>query len=190
MAARQASVKYASRTAVHGSNAYDLKQAAAAQAIPQSAPVYAPEHEVRPAPERQARPSAKPASKTQRYYGVSLFAVTGFVLVAVMMVFVVLAQIKFTEISDETAQLKTQLSALSETERKLQIDYEAAFDINEIEDYATNVLGMAKPVESQIGTVTAAAQDKAVVISAGQSGEGESLTTFLSSLTAYFKQAA
>lgn len=188
MAAKRATTRYASSAAVYGSNAYDLgrvRQYSNAQAVPERSP----RPDTRPATKPVVKTAPKVAPRTQRAYGVSLFAVAGFAVVAALMVFVLLAHVRFNEISSETVALQTQLTALNEDERRLQIAYEDVFDVNEVEEYATNVLGMTKPLESQLATITAIAYDKAVVIdTTGDTlGVKENLATFLSSLVAYFK---
>ena len=67
--------------------------------------------------------------------------------------------------------------------------YQDAFDVNNVEQYATNVLGMTKPDESQISTVKSTANDKAVVVNSENDDKNntESMVTFLASLVAYFK---
>ena len=187
MAEKTAKARYASRTAIHGSNAYDLNRVG-------DLPVRQPNPVKKPAQTPAAKPAARPAKrgKTQRYYGVSLFAVAGIAVVAAMMVFVMLAHVRFNEISTQTVTLQQRLEKLTEEERKLKITYEDIFDVNEVEAYATNVLGMTKPGQDQIAAVSANHQDKAVVINADADGSGakESMVSFLASLVAYFKQTS
>ena len=110
MAAKTATVKYASRTAVYGSNAYDLNRVrdySDVQAVPEREPAKKPA--VKPAAKPANKTVSRTAQKTQKHYGFSLFAATGFVVVAVLMVFVLLAHVKFNEVSNETVQLQAQL---------------------------------------------------------------------------------
>jgi cell division protein FtsL len=104
------------------------------------------------------------------------------------MVFVLLARVRYTEVTNKTAQLQAQLTQLGEQERTLKVAYGNAYDVNQVEQIATNQLGMSKPTEGQIVTIAVAAQDKAVV-SETQSVKTatESMGTFLASLVAYFK---
>lgn len=190
MATNAGTIRYASRTAVHGSNAYDLNRVRDYTAVP-AAPKRVPTGEPVSSPTKRPEEKTAPRSvrKTQRAYGVSLFSFVGFAVVAVMMVFVLLAHVKYNEVTYETVQLRSQLAALNEDERKLKIAYEDAFDVNEVEQYATNVLGMTKPSDSQVGTVSATAEDKAVVVNTPKEDTvvSESMATFLASLVAYFK---
>lgn len=190
MATKTATVRYASRGTVNGSNAYDLSRV---REYYGDAPEIEKNPTKRPETPAVSRPAAKPGSRTgrraQKSYGLSLFAVTGFVVVAVMMVFVLLAHVKYDEVTNETGQLRTQLEALNEEERKLKIAYEDAFDVNEVEQYATKVLKMTKPTETQVVSVAATAEDKAVLVTAQQDNTNvtESMATFLASLVEYFK---
>jgi cell division protein FtsL len=209
MATQRATVTYASRSAVYGSNAYDLSRVRSAVPAPSEID-YSPARrtEIRPAtvpapktaprtvpsqsPARSPKttPKAAPRSyrKKQKAYGISLYSAIGFVVIAVMMIFVLLAHVRYAEVTNETVKLQTQMTTLNEQERKLQIAYVNAFDINQVEQYATNQLGMSQPAESQIGTISVTAQDKAVVADTHQENvvASESIGTFLASLVAYF----
>ena len=185
MAEQANTVKYASRT-VYGNNvvAYDFIPARPyyePQEIPAEIPVAVPK--ARP------RTRAKTAKKAQVAYGISIFAVVGFIAVAAMMFLALLANIKYTEVTNEILDLRTQLEELNEQEKKLIITYESVFDINEIEEYATTVLGMSKPDKDQIGTVRIHTEDKAVILETKNEREGffSGLTAFLASLVEYFK---
>jgi cell division protein FtsB len=135
------------------------------------------------------RPKTRTAERARSSFGISAFGVAGFLIVSVLMVFVLLAYIQRTELSSEAVTLQNQLDVLSETETKLLISYERAFDINEIEEYATSELGMVKPSADQISTVTTSITDKAVVLDSGRESQNifTAITSFLSSLVEYFK---
>jgi len=72
--------------------------------------------------------------------------VAGFVVVAVLMIFVLLAHVRYAEVTNETVKLQTKLTQLTEQERKLQIAYENAFDVNQVEQYATHKTRNVKAV--------------------------------------------
>jgi hypothetical protein len=197
MATNTATVKYASRSAVSGSNAYDLsriREYTHESEVPERAPANKPavKPAVRPNPAVRQQPKAvtRSSMKTaQKTYSISLLAVIGFVVVGVMMVFVLLAHVKYNEVTSNTVKLQATLKNLTEQERKLKIQYEDAFDVNDVEQYATNVLGMSKPEDSQVSTLKSAASDKAIVVNAEKDNTTatESMATFLASLVAYFK---
>lgn len=190
MAKNASTVRYASRSAVYGSNAYDMRRIREYYPEPK-APEKAPHKKPEAQPAARTAPKTAPrtAKKAQKAYGISLYSVVGFVFVAVMMVFVLLAHVKYNEVTNETVKLQTRLDELNSQERKLKIEYTNAFDVNDVEQYATQVLGMSKPAEDQIKTVSATAQDKAVVLKSSDdsSKKTESMVTFLASLVAYFK---
>lgn len=194
MATNASTVRYASRSAVYGSNAYDIrhiKEFSPETKAPEKYPHRKPEANPVPrtAPMNAPKAAHRTAKKAQKAYGISLYAVVGFVFVAVMMVFVLLAYAKYSEVTNETVKLQTRLDELNSQERKLKIEYTNAFDVNDVERYATQVLGMSKPAEDQISTVSATAQDKAVVLKSSDDtpNKSESIVTFLASLVAYFK---
>jgi len=173
--ANAATMKYASRS-VYGSNAYALQ--------PERKYIPEPEVQEQDAPRRVPKTAARP----QIRYGISPLAVCGFVVVAVLLVLVLLAYVKLADAAFVTTELETQLAELTEEERRLQIAYEEAFDINEIEDYAVNVLGMVQPSASQINIVDISTADKAVVLD-GSSGEDSPVSdfiVFIKSLLEYF----
>ncbi len=154
MAARTSNIRYASRSAVYGSNAYDLGRIGGMRRAGGAAP--APSEiqrtPARPAdrPSPKTAPSPRSSRRAQRHYGVSLSAAAGFAVVAVLMVFVLLAHVKYAEVTGETVALQRTLDQMSEEERKLRIRYEQVFDVNQVAKYAANQLGMTRPAGSQL----------------------------------------
>jgi hypothetical protein len=202
MASNTATARYASRSSVYGSNAYKLDRTnAAPQRRPSETPVPVKKPEARPSTKTapgtvrraetrvETRTSQRTAVKAQKAYGISLFAIVGFLAVGVMMILVLLAYVSYNEVSYETVQLQAQLDELNEQERVLRIAYEGAFDVNEVEEYATTVLGMSKPSEDQISTLETMAEDKITVIGSDDAEDSKlgGLATFLASLMEYFK---
>ena len=140
-------------------------------------------------PERTLqRQKARAAAAAQRTGGISLFAVFGSILAAALMVFVVLAQISYNETAAESVRLNAELQALTEQQRKLEIAYENAFDMKEIERYAKDVLGMSKPEADQIAIIHSVPEDKAEVIGEIETSPLEGFGSFLSTLLGYFKK--
>ena len=82
-----------------------------------------------------------------------------------------LVRIELAEQSDVNVGLKQELDSLQEDNRRLRIEYESKIDLDEIEDYAKNVLGMQKPGQSRIKKINTDTQDKAIVL--GNSGEAD-----------------
>ena len=156
-----------------------------------AAPEYAPDIPRRREEEQpEAIPTARPrenARAVAQGYSISLFSIFGTALVLVMLMFVVLAHISFDTTLDQNLQLEKRLAALSMQETKLQIEFERAFDLNEIERYAIEELGMVKPAANQVSIIESAPLDRAVVLSPEKEEGIRGFGSFLSSLLEYFK---
>jgi cell division protein FtsL len=140
------------------------------------------------APAVRRAPAAAAVEAAQTARGVSLFSVCGAVVVAALMVFVVLAQVKYNEVASETVRLTAQLERLTEQGKMLEIAYESAIDMKEVERYARDVLGMSKPDASQVSVIQNITEDKAEIIDPGSDGNTlRGLGDFISSLVAYFR---
>ena len=132
------------------------------------------------------RQRARAAAAAQSVPGVSLFAIFGAILTATLMVFVVLAQINYNEAASETVRLNNRLRTLTEQQRRLEIAYESVIDIEEVERYAKDVLGMSKPESDQIAIIHSVPGDRAEVIGGSDESTLNGLGKFLSSLLEYF----
>ena len=141
-----------------------------------------------PAPWEQTRQRERAkVSAVQSVQGVSMFAVFGTVFAGFLMVFVVLAQISYTEIASETVRLNAQLSELAEQERRLEIEFERAIDMKYVERYARDALGMSRPDADQIAVIRSIPIDSAEIISSGEDvGSLNGFGSFISSLLEYF----
>ena len=142
-----------------------------------------------PIPREQTRPDerAKEAG-LQHAPAVSLFALFGTVFAGILMIFVVLAQISYSEIAGETVRLSAQLSQLAEQERRLEIEFENAIDMKEVERYARDTLGMSRPDNSQVAIVRSLPIDSVEIIDAGGTeGRLSGIGSFISSLLEYFR---
>ncbi len=139
-----------------------------------------------PAVERPERAAAEPktaqrnAVRTKERPGVSAFAVVGFLCIAGLLFMVLLSYVSLTELSEETVGLKEELAVLEEEETRLLLKYESAFDLNAVESYATNVLGMSKPGENQIFYIRSENIDRAMILGSDQSNSD--LMRFLGSV--------
>ena len=121
--------------------------------------------------EQQNVLAPSPRKAVQTSYGLSAFAVVGYLAVAVVMILLLFTYVQYTAAAAEAVEYRQRIETLSEEQRKLTIVYEQTFDLNEIEVYAKTVLGMDYPVETQMGVVTLNATDKAVVYGQGSSGD-------------------
>ena len=108
-------------------------------------------------------------------------------MAAFLFVIAIMAQAQVVGISAESVSLQNELAALEDAQTKLKIRYESAFNMSEIEDYATESLGMQKPRAEQVYYIDTSAPDKAVVIAESEStGFADRVSDFFSGFTAYF----
>jgi len=157
------------------------------------------EAETRRVHEPQANPSAakdrvrkldkvKAVADKKTAPGISVFAVLGTLVVAVLMVFVVLAQINFNETAGETARLGIHLKELTERHRALELMFESAIDIKEVERFARDELGMSRPDTGQILIINTTPRDNAMAIGTNETRGVQGFGLFLKSLTEYFRK--
>jgi len=130
----------------------------------------------------------KAAADRKTAPGISVFAVLGTLIVAVLMVFVVLAQINFNETAGETARLGSHLNELTERHRALELLFESSINIKEVERFARDELGMSRPDTGQIIVINTTPRDSAFVVSAGETRGVQGFGLFLKSLTEYFRK--
>jgi len=129
---------------------------------------------------------AKRAEKTAP--GISIFAILGALFVAVLMVFVVLAQINYNETAAESVRLSMHINELSEKHRALELSFESAVEIKEVERFARDELGMSRPDAGQIIIISSTPRDSAIVISQGEDRGIQGFGNFIRSLTDYFRK--
>ncbi|MGM9521729.1 MAG: hypothetical protein ACI3VB_04545 [Oscillospiraceae bacterium] len=184
MAAGTAKAEYA-QNAVYGNVAYDLSTAG--YAIPRedrTIPAERPQERVR----ERAREEVQAAPREKAAFGVPVAGIIGVIAAAALMVFVLLAYVQLNEISSETSQLKSAISELTETGTRLRVTYESTFNLNEIEDYAINILGMTKLKDSCVTVFASDKTDKAEILNADDSAKGliSRASEFIGSLAEYF----
>jgi cell division protein FtsL len=157
--------------AVDGTLAYDF-----------STPAVYPQEEVYESP-RGRKPQARPQSQTQDWIkedqeqrehtyadlrqktGLQVLPFLGAVAVVALVVMLLLAQIQLVNLSDTAVSLEAQIEELKTQQDKLTVEYETVFNLKDVEEYATGVLGMQEPRDDQIYYLTNVnAGDKAVVI--------------------------
>jgi cell division protein FtsL len=157
--------------AVDGTLAYDF-----------STPAVYPQEEVYESPRRR-KPQTRPQSQTQDWIkedqeqreqtyaerrqktGLGVVPFLGAVAVVALVVMLLLAQIQLVNLSDTAVSLEAQIEELKTQRDKLTVEYETVFNLKDVEEYATGVLGMQEPRDDQIYYLTNVnAGDKAVVI--------------------------
>ena len=100
-----------------------------------------------------------------RRYGLSITAVLGVIVVAAMVVLTLMSYAGYTSAAAEAIAVRSQVEELEDANRKLTVAYEAAFDMNEIKEYAQTALGMGQPAADQTGYVKLEAQDSVAICS-------------------------
>ena len=160
-----------------GNAAYDL-HSTAAEEYRYSAPVEMP-HAPRTT---ESVPTPKQA--------IAPLAVLGFAIAAVLIVVSMVARVQLSQASAEVSALEDQYTQLQEQQTRLRIDYESAFNLTEIEDYAIHELGMQKPRSDQLYYISSDATDTAVVLdqnAAEPLSLADRLGDFFSSILEYFR---
>ena len=158
-----------------GNAAYDL-HSTAAEEYRYSAPVEMPHA---PRTTEAVVPESVPTPKQ----AIAPLAVLGFAIAAVLIVVSLVARVQLSQASAE-------VSALEEQQTRLRIDYESAFNLTEIEDYAIHELGMQKPRSDQLYYISSDATDTAVVLdqnAAEPLSLADRLGDFFSSILEYFR---
>lgn len=120
--------------------------------------------------------------------GISAFAIVGCICIACLCLLIIMSYIRLTELSHKTSRLTAELNILKEQEDKLRLEYESAFDLNEIEDYAINILGMVKAGDNEVYYLQSRSDDKAVILDENENKKGilDTISSLLSSLANFF----
>ena len=146
-----------------------------------------------PAPEVQERPKEKVSIRTNTKaapkQGISLFAVAGWACAIVLAVSLLMSYIELNIIANESYELKETLEALQVEETKLKIEYESTFRLDEVEEYATNMLGMVRADRDQIKYLSNNSVDKAVVVANNnvETGFSAMMKSLFTTIAEYFK---
>ena len=171
--------------AVYGSLAYDFDNPEL-YGEEYSAPV--PEYTAPPQTGERTRTAVRPGAHARSKQAVYPLAMLGILVSAVLFVIVIMAQIQLFDISSKTVELEGQLKELKTEQARLQIAYEGAFNLTEVERYAINNLGMQKPSADQIFYIDTSSPDRAVIMNqSNDDGFFSRVSDFLSGIAAYFK---
>ena len=166
-----------------GNAAYDL-HSTAAEEYRYSAPVEMPHA---PRTTEAVVPESVPTPKQ----AIAPLAVLGFAIAAVLIVVSLVARVQLSQASAAVSALEDQYTQLQEEQTRLRIDYESAFNLTEIEDYAIHELGMQKPRSDQLYYISSSdATDTAVVLdqnAAEPLSLADRLGDFFSSILEYFR---
>ncbi len=147
------------------------------------------EPEVKRIPLERVSLRADAQEKPLARQGISLFALAGWACIAILAVLLIMSYTELNTISDQTHTLTEQMDELKLQETRLKIDYESTFKLDEVEEYASNMLGMVKAESGQVKYLNDRAGDQAVMISDGGSGGGlmAKLKSLLTSVSEYFR---
>lgn len=142
---------------VTGSTAYDFDNV-------EAFPEYATGRDIEIPVARKLRDEVVATPKQASSQAISPVAILGFALVAVLMVFSLFARAQLSQISLQVVEQQTALEELATQKQKLLVQYEFAFNLAEIEDYAIQELGMQQPRSEQIYYISSGVADKAEII--------------------------
>lgn len=170
------------RYEVYGNVAYDPAWGAGAAAVPapERQEVLHPRPNVRP----RERTLARPRVQVREAGKISPFAVVGFFSIAVMTVLLMMCCVRLTVLSDESVQLRGQLSRLQEEESDLLARYELAYDLQAIESEMLASGAMVRPAGDQMVVLDLSEPDNVVVYGQSEAGAGviDEVKGFLGSL--------
>ena len=181
--------------AVYGSEAYDLRRVPGYyEEIPQGETkvLPSPEELARERLERRARERAQERARAQeekraQAFGLPVLGLIGGVAAAAMLVLMLLGFVQLAALSGQTNAVRAEIAALQEENEAIKVRYETTFDMDEIEMYAVNILGMVKgDTEDQV-IYTSALGDRAQVLSKDEtSGLLARLSAFFKDISEYF----
>ncbi len=146
-----------------------------------------------PQPEVTERPkervSIRTKTKAVSQQGISLFAVAGWACMIVLAVALLMSYIELNTLANQSYELREELEVLQIEETKLQIEYESTFRLDEVEEYATNMLGMVRAGNDQIKYLSNRAEDQAVILDTNnvETGFSASLKSLFTTIAEYFK---
>ena len=120
--------------------------------------------------------------------GVSLIALFGIPAVIVSSVVMLSKYITLARISDEAVGLESQITQLSREKNRLHILYESTFDMEGVEEYAKNVLGMVKADGDQSSYVRSEKSDRVQILeeSRAESGMARRIKALWQTIRSYF----
>lgn len=178
------------QTAISGNVAYDVN--------PRGNVAYEPEQEERPEQQRISDTGLQRAKQTRRQpvelrkqQPVSLTAVAGFVLVAMLAVGVLTSYIQLNSVYAETVAAQTTLTELETDYSKLAAEEEEVFDAETLRQAAEEA-GLTEPSASQKVYIEFSSPDNTVVYEQQEQATGlrgcwQTVVSFFTGLGAYFR---
>lgn len=176
MAEAARKIRYSS----YGNVAYDPAFDGNIVHAPSEEPLYRPH--VLPRERTLTRPKVQVRPAGQ----VSLFAIAGFLAVAVVAVMILLSYVQLNRLSDEVVSLRGEYSMLKEEEARLLAQYEQAYDLKSIEAAVTANGRMVKPQSSQIHYMDLSGSDSVIVYDSSAAATiGSKLETLMDTVAEY-----
>ncbi len=179
MAEAARKIRYSS----YGNAAYDPRYDGSAVRAPGGAEVAQP----RVLPRERA--AARPKVQVREAGQVSLFAVAGFLAVAVFAAMVLLSYAQLNVLSHDVVNLRGEYNTLKNEEARLMAQYELAFDLKSIETAVTENGRMVKPQSSQIFYMDLSGSDSVVLFEddSPTATLGQTVTDLWNTVSAYFR---
>lgn len=178
-------IRYAA-SATYGSAAYDLTKLPGF-GLPQEETAAQPTQEELIRERLSARAQARAMEKAKlQVFGVPLLAIIGGIVAAALLVTVLMGYVEMAAISGEITEARSSIAELSERNEALKIQYEMTFDMEAIETYAINILGLTKtaPEANDCDIFLA---DRAEILAEDETaGLKARIKGFLSSIPEYF----
>lgn len=108
------------------------------------------------------RVAVRPSVEVRQQGAVSIFAIVGFAAVALCVLMLLVTGAQLTVVADETFDLQTELTELKTEEKKLQAQYELAYDLTEIEEQLTAGGAMVKASSANTVYLDLAEEDSVI----------------------------
>jgi hypothetical protein len=156
------------RYTTYGNTAYQPKYDSAAVRAPSRREVEQPRR--RPQVQPRERVAQRPSVQVREQGAVSLFAIVGFMAVAFCVFLLLSTGAQLAMVTDQTYDLQSELSELKTEEKKLEAQYELAYDLTAIESELTSSGAMVRASSSNTVYLNMAEADS--VIYYAQSTEG------------------
>ena len=156
--------------AVDGTLAYDFGSPAVQQPLPEPERrprrrSSEPTHPEWIREDEQEQTHQEEVRHARRVHPMGILCSLGAVVTAVLLVMTLFAQIRLVTISKETVEIEAVIETKQAVNDRLRVEYESVFNLKDVEEYATNVLGMQEPCEDQIYYLTnVSSSDRAVVV--------------------------
>lgn len=128
------------------------------------------ESQRRPQVQPRERVAARPSVQVREREAVSIFAIVGFAAVALCVFMLLRAGAQLAIVADQTFDLQTELSELQTEERKLQAQYEQAYDLAAIEQSLTASGAMVKASSANTVYLDLSEADSVIYYSKATSG--------------------